>query len=102
MRMMNKMLYTVFAFQLLIIILFAALNVDWNSKHATDHDYIAQVSILIMIVLGNYMDKWRKMVLPVAHLLGGLFSHDTYQSICDYRNPETRNLSLHKQGLNDV
>lgn len=46
MRMMNKMLYTVFAFQLLIIILFAGLNVDWTDKNAITHQYLKLVRFI--------------------------------------------------------
>ena len=33
MKMMNKMLYTVFVFQVLIIILFASLNFKWGKDN---------------------------------------------------------------------
>ena len=39
MRMMNKMLYTVFGFQLCIIVLFASLSTAWQSSN-TDHTYL--------------------------------------------------------------
>ena len=40
MRTMNKMLYTVFLFQGIIVFLFAGLNVNWVNTVASDHDYL--------------------------------------------------------------
>jgi magnesium-transporting ATPase (P-type) len=40
MKLMNYMLYTVFAFQLVIIMLFASLSLDWATKNAVDHMYL--------------------------------------------------------------
>jgi magnesium-transporting ATPase (P-type) len=40
MKLMNFMLYTVFAFQISIVIIFASLGVYWTSKNADDHFYL--------------------------------------------------------------
>ena len=40
MKMMNMMLYTVFLFQILIIIAFAALSIMWTSNNAKNHTYL--------------------------------------------------------------
>jgi phospholipid-transporting ATPase len=39
-RRMNKMLYTVFAFQAIICFTFAAASVSWQSANAEDHTYL--------------------------------------------------------------
>ena len=39
-RQMNKMLYTVFAFQAVICLLFAGLYVNWSVSHADGHSYL--------------------------------------------------------------
>ena len=39
-RRMNKILYTVFAFQILICLVFAGLNVNWRENNVEDHDYL--------------------------------------------------------------
>lgn len=40
MKMMNKMLYTVFVFQLVIICIFATLSMFWMQKHKEDAIYL--------------------------------------------------------------
>lgn len=40
MKLMNIMLYTVFAFQISLVIIFASLSVDWTNKNAEDHKYL--------------------------------------------------------------
>lgn len=40
MRLMNKMLYTVFVFQISIIILFASLSMHWSEDNAKEHVYL--------------------------------------------------------------
>lgn len=40
MRLMNKMLYTVFGFQLFIISVFATCSVIWTSSKGKDYEYI--------------------------------------------------------------
>ena len=40
MKLMNYMLYTVFALQFLIIILFASLSIDWISRKGEDYEYL--------------------------------------------------------------
>lgn len=40
MKMMNKMLYTVFAFQLTLLFIFSSLSVVWNGNYASDHIYL--------------------------------------------------------------
>lgn len=40
MKMMNFMLYTVFAFQIAIIVLFASLSLMWTSENAEEHVYL--------------------------------------------------------------
>lgn len=40
MKMMNKMLYTVFAFQIALIFVFSALSVVWTGNYAADHNYL--------------------------------------------------------------
>lgn len=39
-RRMNKMLYTVFAFQALVCLTFAAGSVSWQSQNSDDHSYL--------------------------------------------------------------
>eukprot|EP00347_Sterkiella_histriomuscorum_P000659 403374990 len=41
MILMNKMLYTVFAFQFVIVILMAGLNVQWDKNNSSDHQYLS-------------------------------------------------------------
>ncbi len=43
-KRMNELLYTVFIFQLVIIIIFAGLSIDWRKDHAADHKYLDIVS----------------------------------------------------------
>jgi magnesium-transporting ATPase (P-type) len=45
MKKMNKMLYTVFFFQLIIILLFATLSMKWRSDEKGKHGYFGAVSI---------------------------------------------------------
>jgi len=40
MAKMNYMLYTVFAFQILLILAFAALSMQWTSQHSEGHTYL--------------------------------------------------------------
>ena len=40
MRMMNKMLYSVFIFQMALIVLFAILSVIWTGNNAERHGYL--------------------------------------------------------------
>ena len=40
MKMMNMMLYTVFAFQISIVIVYASLSLKWSSVNAQTHFYI--------------------------------------------------------------
>lgn len=47
MRLMNNMLYTVFAFQFFIIIIMAGLNNSWVKNNASDHSYLNIVSLII-------------------------------------------------------
>jgi magnesium-transporting ATPase (P-type) len=41
MIMMNKMLFTVFAFQILLVILFASLSLPWTLEKKDKHDYLS-------------------------------------------------------------
>ena len=43
MRLMNGMLYTVFFFQLMLISLFAGLDIKWINDNAKIHDYLILV-----------------------------------------------------------
>lgn len=47
MKMMNKMLYSVFAFQLLLIAVFAGLDVKWINDNQLKHFYLKLVSSLV-------------------------------------------------------
>lgn len=40
MKMMNKMLYTVFAFQIFLLFIFSSLSVVWNGNVAEDLSYL--------------------------------------------------------------
>ncbi len=40
MRMMNNILYSVFAFQIALVIVFASLSLNWTSRNAQFHDYL--------------------------------------------------------------
>ena len=40
MKMMNKMLYTVFAFQISLIFVYSSLSVVWNGNYSQDHVYL--------------------------------------------------------------
>jgi phospholipid-transporting ATPase len=40
MKMMNKMLYTVFGFQVVLIFIYSALSVVWTGNYAEDHSYL--------------------------------------------------------------
>lgn len=40
MKMMNKMLYTVFAFQIFLLFTFSSLSVVWNGNNAEDFSYL--------------------------------------------------------------
>lgn len=40
MKMMNKMLYTVFAFQIILLFIFSSLSVVWNGNYSADHTYL--------------------------------------------------------------
>jgi phospholipid-transporting ATPase len=40
-RLMNRMLYTVFLVQISLCLLFAGLSVNWNDNYADKHDYLA-------------------------------------------------------------
>lgn len=44
MKKMNKMLYTVFAFQIALIGLFAGLNVDWTKNNIERHPEVGDFS----------------------------------------------------------
>ena len=44
MRLMNKMLYSVFAFQFILITLFAGLDLKWIEDNAQQHAYLKIVS----------------------------------------------------------
>ena len=53
MRLMNYMLYTVFAFQMTLVVVFAVLSLKWNSANAHNHVYLdlsAQVSFQTWLV----------------------------------------------------
>ena len=39
-RLMNRMLYTVFLFQVSLCLLFAGLSVNWKNNNASKHDYL--------------------------------------------------------------
>jgi magnesium-transporting ATPase (P-type) len=41
MKLMNKMLYSVFAFQLIIIAIFATVSMYWMKSHQEEHAYVA-------------------------------------------------------------
>lgn len=40
MKMMNKMLYTVFAFQIALIFVYSSLSVIWSGNYSKDHTYL--------------------------------------------------------------
>ena len=40
MRLMNKMLYTVFCFQIILISVFAGLNLKWFQENGSIHSYL--------------------------------------------------------------
>ena len=40
MRMMNNILYSVFAFQISLVIVFASLSLKWTTNNAESHDYL--------------------------------------------------------------
>ena len=44
MRLMNLMLYTVFAFQISIVILYASLSLNWINRNAEEHFYLNRSS----------------------------------------------------------
>ena len=46
MRLMNFMLYTVFAFQISIVIIFASLSLKWKLHNATMHSYLNMTSTM--------------------------------------------------------
>ena len=53
MKMMNKILYSVFAFQICLVLLFAGLSLAWTQGNAQDHDYLnldANVSFVTLVV----------------------------------------------------
>jgi phospholipid-transporting ATPase len=41
MRLMNKMLYTVFAFQIILVIAFASVAIDWTLVSQAKHTYLS-------------------------------------------------------------
>jgi magnesium-transporting ATPase (P-type) len=45
MRLMNKMLYSVFAFQFILITVFAGLNIKWNGDYEKIHGYLNMVRL---------------------------------------------------------
>ena len=51
MSLMNNMLYTVFALQLIIVIIMAGLNTRWTSNNANDHAYLGIVRSLSFLYL---------------------------------------------------
>ena len=66
MKMSNIMLYSIFAFQLILNLLFAALSVIWQNNHADTHVY-ANIDI------GNKSGIERYLTLYLTYLV--LYSH---------------------------
>lgn len=62
MRLMNKMLYTVFAFQFVIIIILAGLNNNWVKNNSSEQYYLDIVSatslFLIIYCLEFQLKSW--------------------------------------------
>ena len=61
MRMMNSLLYSVFMFQLVIILLFASLGMIWQANNADVHTYLGLsdapgFSTFIIIMLTFWVD----------------------------------------------
>jgi magnesium-transporting ATPase (P-type) len=53
MKMMNNILYSVFAFQICLVLLFAGLSLAWTQGNAQDHDYLnlnPKVSFVTLVV----------------------------------------------------
>jgi magnesium-transporting ATPase (P-type) len=53
MKMMNNILYSVFAFQICLVLLFAGLSLAWTQGNAQDHDYLTlnpKVSFVTLVV----------------------------------------------------
>lgn len=48
MKLMNKMLYSVFAFQIFIIIVFAGLSIKWMKENSDAFYYINLVRLLLV------------------------------------------------------
>lgn len=44
MKLMNKMLYTVFALQIVLIVIFAGLNISWMKNNSNAYYYLNIVS----------------------------------------------------------
>jgi magnesium-transporting ATPase (P-type) len=61
MRLMNNMLYTVFAFQFTIVMLMAGLNTDWVKRNGDNHDYLN----IVMISIHFYLSLNSHTVLPI-------------------------------------
>lgn len=66
MKMMNKILYTVFGFQAFICLLFGGLSVNWQDTHAKDHSYL---DLDEEVGAGTYFIKALTFLVAYSHLI---------------------------------
>eukprot|EP00359_Climacostomum_virens_P001863 CAMPEP_0204898568 /NCGR_PEP_ID=MMETSP1397-20131031/1370_1 /ASSEMBLY_ACC=CAM_ASM_000891 /TAXON_ID=49980 /ORGANISM="Climacostomum Climacostomum virens, Strain Stock W-24" /LENGTH=1118 /DNA_ID=CAMNT_0052066443 /DNA_START=715 /DNA_END=4071 /DNA_ORIENTATION=+ len=66
MKMMNKILYSVFGFQAFICLLFGGLSVNWQDGHADDHSYL---DLDESVGAGTYFIKVLTFLVAYSHLI---------------------------------
>jgi phospholipid-transporting ATPase len=66
MKMMNKILYTVFGFQAFICLLFGGLSVAWQNSYASDHSYL---DLDTNAGAGIYFIKVLTFLVAYSHLI---------------------------------
>ena len=66
MRKMNKMLYTVFLFQAILVFLFAGLNVMWVNATGTDHEYL---DVKEEMHFGDYIIQVLTFLVAYSHMI---------------------------------
>ena len=66
MRMMNFMLYTVFAFQIGLVMLFASLSLVWTSKNASKHSYL---DLVASVGFGTWIIQFFTYWVAYSHMI---------------------------------
>lgn len=74
MKLMNRMLYTVFIFQLIIICVFAGLSNKWTSSNQSSTSYLEMVHSYAITYFSQHQ-MWMQSLTLSSYSLSGLPTH---------------------------